>query len=171
MFVRTELPGDLLEITAVHEACFPTPAEARLVERLRGSGRLRVSMVAEIGGRIVGHAGLSPVTTAAGQEGGGLAPVAVLERHRRRGVAEALVRAGLQVGLDVGWGWVVVLGAPSYYARFGFQPASALGLRDEYGGGIAFQVIELRPGTLPVGAGLVRYAPEFAELGGVTRET
>ena len=41
----------------------------------------------------------------------------------------------------------------------------AFGLSDEYGGGDAFQVLELVPGTLPVGAGLVRYAPEFAAVG------
>ena len=34
----------------------------------------------------------------------------------------------------------------------------------EYHGGPAFQCLELIPGTLPTGAGLVRYAPEFASL-------
>ena len=33
------------------------------------------------------------------------------------------------------------------------------------GGGAAFQVIELVPGALPVGAGLIRYAQEFAAFG------
>ena len=56
----------------------------------------------------------------------------------------------------------MVLGEPGYYGRFGFQPAPGLGLSDAYGGGDAFQVIELLPGGIPVGAGLVRYAPEFA---------
>ena len=65
-----------------------------------------------------------------------------------------------------GFGWAVVMGEPAYYARFGFRPASGFGLCDEYGGGSAFQVIELLPGALPSGAGLVRYAPEFASLGG-----
>jgi putative acetyltransferase len=63
------------------------------------------------------------------------------------------------------FGWVVVLGEPAYYARFGFRPASEFGLSDEYRGGSAFQAMELIDGALPAGAGLVRYAHEFATLG------
>jgi putative acetyltransferase len=57
-----------------------------------------------------------------------------------------------------------VLGEPAYYARFGFRPAAEFGLTDEYGGGQAFQAVELAAGGLPAGAGLVRYAPEFAAV-------
>jgi putative acetyltransferase len=56
------------------------------------------------------------------------------------------------------------MGEPAYYSRIGFRPAAEFGLSDEYGGGQAFQAIELVPGALPVGAGLVRYAPEFAAV-------
>ena len=59
----------------------------------------------------------------------------------------------------------VVLGEPAYYGRFGFTVASSWGLWDQYGGGPAFQVLELRPGGVPRGAGLVQYAEEFALLG------
>ena len=61
-----------------------------------------------------------------------------------------------------GCAWAVVLGDPGYYSRFGFHTAQGFGLADEYGGGPAFQAIELVAGLLPVGAGLVTYAPEFA---------
>jgi predicted N-acetyltransferase YhbS len=57
-----------------------------------------------------------------------------------------------------------VLGEPEYYGRFGFSPAGQCGLFDEYGGGPAFQVIELVAGELPRGAGLVEYGEEFASL-------
>jgi putative acetyltransferase len=57
------------------------------------------------------------------------------------------------------------MGEPAYHSRFGFRPASEFGLSDEYGGGQAFQAIELFAAGLPVGAGLVRYAPEFAAVG------
>ena len=80
------------------------------------------------------------------------------------GAGGALVRAGLEGSRAAGVGWALVLGEPGYYARFGFGPAAASGLADEYGGGAAFQVVELPPGALPAGAGLVRYAPEFAAL-------
>lgn len=165
MTVRPECPGDAAVIFAVHAACFPTDAEARLVDALRAAGRLAVSLVAEADATVVGHVAFSPVTTAAGHTGAGLAPVAVLPGHRRRGVAAGLVRAGLDACRAAGFGWAVVLGEPGYYARFGFRPAPDVGLSDEYGGGPAFQAVELLPGALPIGAGLVRYAPEFAALG------
>jgi putative acetyltransferase len=149
----------------VHAASFPTPVEARLVDLLRAAGRLRVSLVAEIGDVIVGHIAFSPVAAASTAAGAGLAPIAVIEAHRRRGVAAELVRKGLDACRQAGVGWVVVLGDPAYYARFGFRAASEFGLRDDYGGGDAFQAVELIRGGLPVGAGLVRYSEEFAALG------
>jgi putative acetyltransferase len=114
---------------------------------------------------VVGHVAFSPVTAASGAVGAGLAPVAVARPHRRQGIAAELVRAGLQGCRAAGFGWAVVFGEPSYYRRFGFRAASEVGLSDEYGGGSAFQVVELIAGALPVGAGLVRYAPELASLG------
>ena len=163
--VRPEQPDDVQAIYAVHAASFPSPDEARLVDLLRDAGRLPVSLVAEVGGSIVGHVAFSPVTAASGAIGAGLAPVAVAESHRRQGIAADLVRAGLQACREAGFGWAVVLGEPAYYARFGFRPASEFGLTDEFAGGPAFQAIELAPDMLPVGAGLARYAPEFASLG------
>jgi len=163
--VRAEDPGDREAIAAVHVAAFPTAAEARLVDALRAAGRLSVSLVAEVEGRIVGHVALSPVELAGASRGAGLAPVAVLPGFRRRGIAERLVREGLAACERSGCGFVVVLGEPAYYARFGFLPAARFGLRDEYAGGDAFQALELRAGALPGGGGDVRYALEFAALG------
>jgi putative acetyltransferase len=163
--IRREATNDRAAIHAVHAGCFPTDAEGRLVDLLRDAGRLRVSLVAEVDGAVVGHVAFSPVTVEGGISGLGLAPLAVIESHRRRGIAASLADQGLAACRAEGAGWAVVLGEPEYYARFGFQPASEFGLVDEYGGGAAFQVIELTPGALPRGAGLVRYAPEFASLG------
>ena len=162
--VHPERPGDAEAIHAVHAASFPTEAEARLVGLLRAAGRLPVSLVAEVGGAVVGHIAFSPVTAASGAVGAGLAPVAVAEPHRRQGVAAELVRLGLEACRIAGFGWVVVMGEPAYYSRFGFRPAAEFGLFDDYGGGPAFQAIELVPEALPVGAGVVRYAPEFAAV-------
>jgi putative acetyltransferase len=163
--VHPERPEDAAAIHAVHAASFPTDVESRLVDLLRVTGRLPVSLVAEIGDVVVGHVAFSPVTAVSDAVGVGLAPVAVAEPHRRRGIAAALVRTGLEACRAAGFGWAVVMGEPGYYSRFGFRPASQFGLSDEYGGGPAFQAIELVPGALPVGAGLVRYAPEFAAVG------
>jgi putative acetyltransferase len=95
----------------------------------------------------------------------GLAPLAVLPTVAGRGIGAALVRAGLAACAQRAAGLIVVLGDPAYYARFGFTPASTFALRDEYGGGDAFQAIELTPGAAPAGGGLVRYGKEFAMFG------
>jgi putative acetyltransferase len=160
--IRPERPGDQAVIFAVHAACFPSDAEARLVDLLRAAGRIDLSLVAKDDGTIVGHVAFSPVTTANGATGTGLGPVGVLAERRRRGIAAELIRAGLEACRAAGCGWAVVLGEPEYYGRFGFRPAAKFGLSDEYGGGPAFQALELTPGGLPRGAGLVRYAPEFS---------
>src|SRR4051812_37573271 len=97
-----------------------------------------------------------------GQVGVGLGTIAVVESHRRRGIGGRLIVAGLEACRAGGFGWAVVLGDPAFYGRFSFLPAASVGLSDEYGGGAAFQAIELSPGALPRDAGLVHYAPEFA---------
>jgi putative acetyltransferase len=161
------MPADLAAVRRVHEAAFPTPAEARLVDQLRAQGRALVSLVAEQAGEVVGHILFSPIEV----EGVsllrlavGLAPVAVLPSCQRQGVGSRLVRDGLEACRGLGCGFVVVLGEPGYYGRFGFGRASRWGLRNEYGADDAFQVIELVPGSIPSSGGLVKYAPEFAEL-------
>jgi putative acetyltransferase len=162
--VRAERPKDVAAIREVLLAGFPTEAESRLVDLLRDAGHLTVSLVAEVNARIVGHVAFSPVSAATSHPGVGLAPLAVTPPHRGRGVAGELVERGLAGCASLGFGWAVVLGAPKYYSRFGFRPAADSGLVDEYSGGPAFQVIELSAGSLPVDAGLVRYAAELAAV-------
>lgn len=162
--VRPERPQDVPAINTIHKASFPSLSEARLVDSLRATGKLCMSLVAEIGDVVVGHVAFSTVTVESGYAGAGLGPIAVADAHRRHGIAAELVRAGLDACRQVGFGWAVVLGDPAYYRRFGFRPASEFGLSDEFAGGSAFQALELIPDALPVDAGLVRYAPEFAAL-------
>jgi putative acetyltransferase len=159
--IRTEEYSDWDAIAAVHRDCFPTNGETRLVDALRAAGRLTISLVADADNEVVGHVAFSPVTVEGGQTGLGLGPIGVLESYRRQGIADGLVRTGLLACKTADYGWAVVLGDPAYYGGFGFKPASTFGLSDEFGGGKHFQAIELVPGELPIGAGLVRYAPEF----------
>jgi len=162
MEIRAEAPGDIAAIHALVAACFPTDAEARLIDALRAAGRLSLSLLAVEDGQVIGHIGFSPMTGLAG--GLGLAPLAVQANYRRRGIGAQLARAGLAACADFGARFVVVLGDPAYYGRFGFAPASQWGLSGEYGGGDAFQALELIPGTIRHGVLLIRYAPEFAAL-------
>jgi putative acetyltransferase len=166
MFViRPEEPGDAAAIHAVHGAAFPTNAEARIVDRIRSAGQARISLVADADGTVIGHILFSPVSVsgASGESQGlGLAPVAVVPPRQREGVGSALIRAGLAVCKQKGYGFVVVLGHVEYYPRFGFARASTLGLQNEYGADEAFMVLELQPGSLPPQGGLVKYVPELA---------
>jgi putative acetyltransferase len=163
--IRPEAPGDIDDIHHVHTVSFPTSLEAKLVDALRDSGRLRISLIAEENGAVVGHVAFSPVTLAGSAGGIGLGPVAVLPGFRRRGIADKLIRAGLAQCTEQ-FGFAVVLGDPRYYRRFGFLPAAQWKLSDEYGGGDAFQAMELAPGTIPRNGGVVRYAPEFSMVDG-----
>src|SRR5689334_20737295 len=129
--IRPEQPTDVNPIRRVLEAAFPSSDEARLVDLLRESGNLRVSLVAEVDGEVVGHVGFSTVRVDGrddAERGIGLAPLAVLPQRQRQGIGDRLVREGLAACERAGFGWLVVLGHPTFYARFGFARASCRGL-------------------------------------------
>jgi putative acetyltransferase len=164
--IRSERSADAAAIQRIHQAAFNTPGEAHLVALLRERGKLLVSLVAELDQQVVGHVAFSPVlfdSTPTEQSGAGLAPVAVLPIYQRRGVGSRLIQAGLAACRQAAISFVVVLGEPAYYQRFGFRPASLRGIRNEYGVGEPFMVLELQANALPPAGGLIKYAPEFAE--------
>ena len=154
MEIRTEKSEEAGAIYAVHAGSFPTEGEAKLVDALRAAGRLSVSLVAELNGAVIGHVAFSPVTVVSGAVGAGLGPIAVVKGARCKGVGTRLVEDGLAACRAAGFGWVVVLGDPAYYARFGFRTASEFGLSDEFHGGPAFQALELMPGGAAGGGGV-----------------
>ena len=166
MIVRLERPEDARDVWTVHEAAFGRPDEARLVARLRQEARPCVSLVAERGGRAIGHVFFSPVTIEGDRAiAGGLAPVGVLPDAQGAGAGGALVRAGIEASRALGWELLFVLGNPAYYGRFGFVLAAPHGLHYEsHAFDVAFQVQELAGGALARTRGWVRYHPAFADL-------
>ena len=164
--IRPEAPGDADGVRAVNLAAFDGAQEADIVDRLRLAGGRLLSLVAEVDGELVGHILFSEVTVDRGAARGmGLAPMAVLPSRQRNGIGSALVRRGLAMLRAEGCPFVVVLGHPAYYPRFGFAPASRHGLSCEYEDvpDEAFLVLELTAGGLEGVAGVARYR---AELGG-----
>ena len=164
--VREERPADRAAIFEVERRAFEHDAEARLVDRLRNGGYVRLSLVAEIDGRIVGHILYSdlPIVGATGTTPAlALAPMAVVPEHQSQGIGSALIRRSLDICRERGHQIVVVLGHKHYYPRFGFSPELARSLESPYAGG-SFMALELTPGALAGVQGKVEYAPPFNEL-------
>lgn len=167
--IRPEQPADAAAVRAVHEHAFGRPAEADLVERLRAHCSDFISLVMEADRQVIGHLLFTPVelATADGRSltGLGLAPVAVLPTHQNQGLGTVLIETGLLEVQSAGWPYVVVLGHPDYYPRFGFVPALSTGVRCEYAvPPEAFLLLAFEDAALRGLEGTVRYRPEFAEL-------
>ena len=127
---RAEQPDDVPALREVLLAAFPTAHEADLVEALREDPTAWVdglSIVALEEGRIVLHALLTRVHVG-GEPALALAPCATLPQRQGRGAGSAAIRAALDTARAAGENLVVVLGHPGYYPRFGFVPASSLGV-------------------------------------------
>ena len=74
---------------------------------------------------MVGHILFTPVVVegAAGDViGMGLAPVAVRPDRQREGIGSQLVKRGLEMLRERACPFVVVVGHPEYYPRFGLSP-------------------------------------------------
>ena len=164
--IRAEQSRDTDQVRLVNERAFDGPAEAAIVDAVRGTPDA-ISLVATEGDRIVGHILFTPVRidgSTAAIRAAGLAPMAVLPEYQRRGIGSQLVAAGLDACRAAGYDIVVVVGHPEYYPRFGFIPANTKGLEWEYPvPANVFMVVELRSGTLERVRGIARYLPEFAE--------
>ena len=164
--IRLERSDDVAAIGAVNRAAFAGDAEARLVDALREAGHVRLSLVAEDAGRVIGHILFSEmwIDAAGGAlDALALAPMAVVPERQRQGVGTALVRRGLEHCADAGHRIVLVVGHPAYYPRFGFSRESARRLDSPYQGD-AFMALELAPGALAGVSGTVRSPPPFANI-------
>ena len=166
--IRPELPVDLDQIHELHREAFRGPAEAELVDAIRAGADFlpELSLVAVAAdGSVLGHVlvsrvGFEPDGAGPRRDALALAPLAVLPPHAGRGIGSALTNEALAVADLRDEALIAVLGAPSFYERFGFEPAAYLAVRSPYDdAGDAYQV---RPiGGRPVEPGTVIYPPMF----------
>jgi putative acetyltransferase len=166
--IRPERPDDASRVRQVNELAFRQPAEADLVERLRQACTDSLSLVAE-DDAVVGHILFTPVVVeSAGRRvlGMGLAPMAVLPDRQRQGIGSQLVRRGLNILRERSCPFVVVVGHPEYYPRFGFEPASMHGLSSQWEGmpDEAFMVVVLDVHAMAGLSGVAQYREEFNEV-------
>jgi putative acetyltransferase len=163
LITRHEGASDREAVFRVVAAAFEGEDVPRLVDALRDSGKVLLSLVAEEAGEVVGHIMFSPMTIDSDQSSFAcvcLSPLGVLPEHQRRGIGSRLVEAGLAELRQAGHGAVFVQGHPSYYPRFGFRPAREFDVH--LGKDLdAFMIVELWPGALDGVSGWVKYAEEF----------
>lgn len=165
MMIREEQERDHASIAAVIARAFAgvehsDKTEPKLVEKLRASGDLAVSLVAVDGNALIGHVAFSPIAVAGTHDRWfGLAPVPVEPDHQGLGIGSELIRAGLERLRLRGAAGCVVLGNPAYYRRFGFERND--GLRYEGAPPEHFMCLKLNADVSPTG--LVAYAASFTE--------
>jgi putative acetyltransferase len=166
--IRQEQPEDTAAIHQVNEQAFGQRAEANLVDALRRNGKVTLSLVADDNGRVVGHILFSPVVIEAGEKqlcGVGLAPMAVSTERQNEGIGSRLVERGLRMLREAGHPFVVVLGHPDFYPRFGFVPATRFHVKSEYDvPDEVFMAMELQVGALQGVVGTAKYQLEFNEV-------
>ncbi len=165
--IRAERYSDRDEIHKLNMAAFDNGPEADVVDKLRVACKYYLSFVAVEAGRVVGHILFTPVTIdgCPVTTGMGLAPLAVLPPHQRQGIGSRLVSYGLEFLRTNTCPFVIVLGHPEYYPRFGFEPASKYGLVSQWEGvpDEAFMIAIFDKSALPESGGTARYRDEFNE--------
>jgi putative acetyltransferase len=165
---RQEEPGDQIAIRRVNEHGFGGGQEADLVDALRQVNAIVLSMVAVDGKDIIAHVLFTEVlvTQADTQLAAlGLGPMAVLPWHQRKGIGTQLLKIALDKCRRLDYDFVVVLGHPEFYSRFGFSPAKPYGFSCEFDApDEAFMVLELRENGLAGRSGIVHYRDEFRNV-------
>lgn len=130
--IRSERDADANAIAEVTAAAFETleisnQTEQFIIEALRAAGALKLSLVAELDGRVIGHIAFTPVSISDGSPNWyGLGPVSVLPAYQRQGIGKALIREGLARLKDMGAGGCCLVGHPEYYIKFGFKNVPGL---------------------------------------------
>ncbi|GAB3258237.1 GNAT family N-acetyltransferase [Arthrobacter pigmenti] len=136
MLIRPETKADRPEILALIGAAFAradkpgeVPVEVSLQEQLFACSEFipELSLVADDDALLIGSvittrawAGEVPVL--------GLGPIGVLPGRQNRGVGTALINATVDAAVKLGEKAVFLLGSTEYYPRFGFSPATGLGV-------------------------------------------
>ena len=133
---RKETSNDHDAIRALTARAFaPKPysngTEPSVIEALRESGELTLSLVALEGDTCLGQITFSPVTIDGVHDGWfGLGPIAVEPARQGEGIGAALIGEGLEYLKKTGAKACVLIGDPTYYNRFGFEANTGLSYGD-----------------------------------------
>jgi putative acetyltransferase len=160
--IRREQADDGSAIREVNRRAFGQDLEGAIVDALRAHGAARLSLVATLGGHVVGHILYSSVHL--GEiAGAAIGPMSVLPDFQRQGIGSGLVEAGNRQLQENGCPFIVVLGHPAFYPRFGFEPASRHGIACEWTvPDEVFMALILDAARMKGIGGVARYRPEFS---------
>ncbi|MEW8276504.1 MAG: N-acetyltransferase [Candidatus Thiodiazotropha taylori] len=164
--IRKEEAKDREAIHQLNSVAFDIGPEAMLVDKLRMACEDSLSFVAVEEGAVIGHILFTPASMEDSSAAGmGLAPMAVLPSHQGKGIGSRLVRYGLDYLRDAGCPFVIVLGHPDYYPRFGFELASKYQIHSQWEGvpDDAFMIAVFDQEVIPRHGGVARYRGEFDE--------
>lgn len=134
MLIRPEVSSDYgaiqtINIDAFAHHPFSHQTEHLIVNALRDSDALTISLVAEDQGVIVGHIAFSPILiNGADLKWFTLGPVAVSPDRQRQGIGSLLIKDGLKILRQLGAHGCLLVGDPDYYKRFGFLHSQSLGV-------------------------------------------
>lgn len=167
--IREERPDDVAAIREVNRRAFGQDQEGNIVDAMRSNGAVLLSLVATLNSEVVGHVMYSPATVGDGETGAAagaaLGPMSVVPEHQRHGIGSKLIEAGTQKLKDAGCPFIIVLGHANYYPRFGFTPASALGIKCEWDvPDDVFMVLVLDHSKMHGVSGLAKYRHEFSTV-------
>jgi putative acetyltransferase len=127
LLIRHERPGDenaiySLTLAAFEPMAFSDGSEGPIIQSLRKSGKLTLSLVAEEDETIIGHIAFSPVTIDGSHENWfGLGPISVRPGRQRQGVGKSLIPKGLEMLKERGACGCALIGNPEIYGRVGFE--------------------------------------------------
>ena len=137
MTIREERAGDRPGVEQVIRAAFGAERPGHgdevveLWRELDESGLVRISLVALVEGRVVGHVGVSHAWLDARRALVDvllLSPLSVLPTHQARGIGTTLVEAAVAAGEQTGKPAMVLEGSPLYYGKRGFDRGSTHGI-------------------------------------------
>ncbi|NLX77180.1 MAG: GNAT family N-acetyltransferase [Clostridiaceae bacterium] len=131
--IRSEKISDYSSIAIVNyeafmglNTCKQYVSEPVMVDLLRNNLLFdpELSLVAEVEGRVAGHALFSPfrfIVSGNVQPGVMLAPLAVKPEFQNKGIGSALVEEGHRIAKEKGFTLSLLCGHDNYYPRFGYK--------------------------------------------------
>lgn len=167
MLIRKVMENDFADVYNVVKEAFSSAEhtdgnEHNLVNALRAGDAYipELSLLAEVDGKIIGHIMFSKIKIGNSIEVA-LAPLSVLPEYQNRGVGTKLVKAAHDIARQLGYHYSVVLGSEEYYPRFGYIPASKVGIKAPFEVSEEnYMVFELNSLDNKI-EGTVQYSPEF----------